>query len=156
MFDLTAKRLVWIAVNFRGVKSEGEAVAEAIEHTIEVRVELVDLDEFGRLFIDPRNEDGTPNTDAVPAATPERLEEWDRMNDTDRAIAIVSDWRGVVSNGKPVPFSVDALRLMMRVPNFAVGLFRVAYPKAYAGIKDTRQGNSESSPAVGAASAKAE
>jgi hypothetical protein len=155
-FDLTAKRLVWIKVHFAGVVSDGDAVAEPVEHSIDVRIELVNLDEFGRLFVSPLDDEGNPNPDAVPAPTPERLEEWDKMNDTDRALAIINDWRGVVSNGTPVPFSEEALRVMMRVPNFAVGLFRTAYPRAYAGLKDTRSGNSASSPANGAASADAE
>lgn len=151
-FDLTAKRLIWIPVTFAGMASKGGAIAEPIEHKVELLVDLVDLDEFGRLFVSPLDDDGNPRPDAIPPATPERLEEWNKINDTVRALTIVKDWRGVKAGGRKVPFSEDGLRSLMIVPNFAVGLFMRAYPTAYAGMKETRLGNSDSSPANGAAS----
>jgi len=151
-FDLTAARLAWIEVTFASVASQGDALAERIEHTVELQVDLVDLDEFSRLFISPLDQDGNPKPDANPPATPERLEEWANIDDTARALAIVKDWRKVKSGGVVVPYSDDAMRKMMRVPNFAAALFLEAYPKAYAGISATRLGNSDGSPANGAAS----
>lgn len=155
-FNLTAKRLVWIPVKFAGMASQGEAIAEPVEHEVELLVDLVDLDEFSRLFVSPYDDDGNPRPDAIPEATPERLAEWEKINDTTRALSIVQDWRGVKDGARTIPFTEDGLRSLMVVPNFAVALFLRAYPTAYAGMKETRLGNSESSPANGAASADAE
>lgn len=155
-FDLTAKRVIWIPVTFAGMSSVADAIAEPIEHKVELLVELVDLDEFSRLFVSPLDDDGNPRPDAIPPATPERIAEWETINDTTRALAIVQDWRGVKDGPRNVPFTEAGLRSLMVVPNFAVGLFLRAYPTAYAGMKETRLGNSDSSPANGAASADAE
>jgi len=154
-FDLTAKRLIWIPVTFAGMASDNDANAEPIEHKVELQVELVDLDQFSRLFVSPLDDDGNPLPDAIPEATPERIAEWQQTNDTTRALALVKDWRGVKSGQVTVPFSEAGLRQLMLVPNFAVALFLRAYPTAYAGMKETRLGNSDSSPANGAASADA-
>lgn len=151
-FDLQTKRLVWIEVTWDALESRGDELAEVVQRTIELQVELVDLDEFGRLFISPLDDDGNPRPGAVPEATPERIAEWQKMNDTDRALAVVKDWRRVRSGGKVVPYSDEGMRHMMRIPNFPPALFLNAYPRAYAGMKDTRRGNSKSSPADGQAS----
>lgn len=155
-FDLTAARLIWIPVPFAGMQSTGDALAEPIEYTVELQVDLIDLDEFSRLFVSPLDADGNPRPDAIPPADDRRIAEWSRIDDTYRALAIVKDWRGVKSGGVTTPFSEAALRKMMRVPNFSQALFLRAFPTAYAGIKDTRLGNSEGSPANGLASADAE
>jgi hypothetical protein len=149
MFDLTARRLVWLPVTFKGMQSVGDALAEPVDHTIELQVDLVDLDEFGRLFVSPLDDEGNPRPDAVPPATPDRVKEWNEINDVYRAKAIVTDWRKVKSNGSTLPFSTDALEKLMKVPNFNTALFMNAYPTAYAGMKDTRLGNSEGSPVNG-------
>jgi len=151
-FDLTAKRMVWIEVKFMGMRSVGDQVAEPVEHKVRLHVELVDIPEFQRLFSAPVDRDGNPNPNAEPPATPERIKEWTEMRDVDRAQALVTDWRGVKAGGQTVPFSAENLAKLMRVPNFSQAFFRSAYPMAYSALKETRQGNSEGSPAAGAES----
>lgn len=151
-FDLQTRRLVWIEVTFPVMESVGDAIAEPIDKTIELQVDLVDLDEFARLFVSPYDAEGNVRPDAKPEPTPERLEEWKGIDDTVRALAITNDWRKVKSGGRVIPYSEDAMRKLMRVPNFAPALFHQAYPMAYGGLKDTRRGNSPSSPEDGPAS----
>jgi len=148
-FDLTDRRLVWIPVTWAVMQSIGDALAEPVERTVELQIDLVDLDEFGRLFVSPLDENGDPKPDAVPPATPERVQEWKGINDTVRALAIVNDWRKVKSGGRVIPYSEDAMAKLMRVPGFAAALFLDAFPKAYAAVKETRQGNLPSLPEGG-------
>lgn len=147
-FDLQTRRLVWIPVTFATMVSEGDELAKVAEKTVELQVDLVDLDEFSRLFVSPLDRDGNPR----PGTTPERLAEWEAIDDTVRAIAITNDWRKVRSGGRVIPYSEENMAKLMRVPNFASALFHEAYPRAYAAIEDTRLGNSESSPDDGQAS----
>lgn len=151
-FDLTAARLIWLPITWPVLESKGDELAEVVEKTVELQVELVDLDEFRRLFISPLDEDGEPRKDAEPPATPERLEEWAKLDDAARAVRIVKDWRRIKANSVNVTFNEERLRQLLKVPGFGAALFMKAYPAAYAGMKETRSGNSEGSPATGAAS----
>lgn len=151
-FDVTAGRLVWIPVEWPGLASVGDELAKPVTNRVELQVELVDTVEFRRLFITPYNPDGTVNPHADPKPTPERLEEWGNLRDIDRAVAIVRDWRKVKSGRVALPFSEDNLAKLVRVPGFSYALFQLDYPAAIAGMERTREGNSESSPADGAAS----
>jgi hypothetical protein len=146
MFDLAEKRLVWISVTWPGLASEGDKLAEPVEHKAEFQVELVDIDQFQFLFVSPIAEDGTKHL----WATDEAFAAWSKgeVNDRYRARELTSDWRGIASNRVKVPYSPDAMNALMGKPNFSKAYFQ-AYMEAWNAIAETRAGNSEGSPETG-------
>lgn len=143
MFDLADKRLAWIKVRFPGFRSNGDAPGEVVEHEIELQVDLVDRDEFGRLFLRPDE-----------AEKPEEAKAYDALTELDRFKSVVSNWRGVAMNGASVSFTDDHIKRLLNVPNFGDG-FNTAYLLAWQGKADTRTGNSNGSLANGQASGPA-
>lgn len=137
-FDITAARLAWIPLEFAGLISTGDELAKPVTHRIELQVDLIDLEEFARLFESPRDRDtGEP----LPGVTPERLAEWDNMMDADRAVRIIKDWRKVKANGVNLPFTEENLRKLFKVPNVGLAFFTRAFVEAYRGVAETREGN---------------
>jgi len=135
MFDLLDRPLVWIPVKFRGLKQEDESgLAVSVEYEVEVQVEIVDRDEFRRLF---QPEEGTPKLDEMAIAT-----------------RVVHGWRKVRAGGRPLDFNSDNLAKMLRVPNFALAL-ELAYLEAFQGKAKVREGNSEGSQPGGRADEQA-
>jgi hypothetical protein len=146
MFDLAEKRLAWIPVKWPGFASAGDDVGRPVEHEVELRVELPDLDRFATLFMDPVAEDGTK----LPNRTDADFDEWKagKVDDDRRADELVVDWRKVMNAGTPVPFTPEAMRKLLRVPNFSRSFFE-SYAAAYAGREKLRAGNSEGSLETG-------
>lgn len=146
MFDLAEKRLVWIPVTWPGLASDGDKLAEPVEHKAEFQVELVDLDRFQFLFLNPVAEDGGK----LPWANDEAFDAWKsgKVTDRFRAAELTADWRGIARGGVKVPYSAEAMSVLMGKPNFPAAYF-AAYMLAYNAIKETRAGNSEGSPETG-------
>lgn len=139
MFDISEKRLAWIPVDFTMLKSDGDDLAVPVTYTIELQVDLVDKDEFKKIWVMPDPED-----------EPEAFVEFTKMGELGRFKMLVHNWRGVVSGGRSVPFTDENIERMIAVPMFTQG-FNIAYPNAWSGRAETRAKNSEDSPANGAA-----
>lgn len=138
MFDLLEKPLVWISVKFPGLaqEAEGEGTATLVEHRIELCVEIVPRDEFRALFLNNLEAKGEPAAEI------------------DVFKRVVSGWRKIVADRKPVPFTDDNIVRLLNVPGFATA-FGTAYLQAWQGQVETREGNSDSLPAGGQADAQA-
>lgn len=136
MFDLSAPRLTWIPVRWKGVQDDEDGRGQSMEHEIECRVDLVDSDRMKEIF---------------PAAADEEAEDGpEELSNLEKFKALTKDWRGVVAGGKPVPFDDEAISKMLRLPNFAQG-FEMSYLKAWMGQVEYREKNSSALSAGGAA-----
>ena len=130
MFDLSAKRLVWIDVEFAGMaQGDGDEPATPTMHKVRVQVDLVDKDEFNRILI-------KPDADLKP----EEAAAWDAVPEIDRFKSLANDWR-VVDRGVAAPFSDDNIKRMLAVPNFSEA-FGAAYGAAWRGRVKEREKNS--------------
>lgn len=140
MFDFADKPLVWIPVRWRGLKANGDNVAESSEHEIEMLVEIVDRATLRELF--PTKGDESPEDVEVD------------LDDKELKIlqAIAHDWRGVRDGNSPVPFNEENIRRMLKVPMFGNG-FEKCYIDAWTGRVELREKNSASSPSGGRADA---
>lgn len=138
VFDLLDRPLMWIPVRWPGLKPGPDGgVAVPTEHEIEVEVELLDdKEEFTKVFgLDDPAQRKEGETDPT---------------DFDAFKRVVKNWRKLTANKIPVEFTDENIRRVLRLPNFATSL-QVAYLNALAGRVETREGNSESSPANGRA-----
>ena len=137
-FDLLEKPLIYIPVKWPGLKADDNGDAVAVEHTVDVQIELLD--------VDPLNDwiaaGGALADDADAAARA------DHARSTFKAVA--KEWRGVVANGKSLPFTDGNIDKLLQVPGFA-DAFGNAYLKAWSGKAELREGNSAGSPANGPA-----
>jgi len=137
-FDLLDKPLIYIPVKWPGLKANDNGDAVAVEHTVDVQIELLD--------VDPLNDwiaaGGMLADDADAAARA------DHARSTFKAVA--KEWRGVVANGKRLPFTDANIDKLLQVPGFA-DAFGNAYLKAWSGKAELREGNSAGSPANGPA-----
>jgi len=138
-FDLLDAPLVYIPVKFPGlaVGDGGEAVA--IEHEVEIQIELLDRDELVD-WMQKANTSATANV-TEQRKSGEEIEVFKR---------VAKGWRGIVVNGKVAPFTDKNLDALLRKPSF-VERFATAYLEAWNGKVATREGNSEGSPANGPA-----
>jgi len=134
-FDLTARPLLWIPVTWPGLKpggEDGDGLAEMVEHTIELQVELVDA------------------TDAVPLISPDDDKPTTKL---EAFMIFVKNWRKIGNAGSPAPFNSDNASLLLnRFPAF-FDAFRMAYLNALVGKVEVREKNSDASPANGQAGA---
>jgi hypothetical protein len=133
MFDVLDRPLLWIPVRWSSLRPGGEdpdALAVPVEHEIEVRIEIKD----------------TP--DLAPLATPEPGKEMQRL---DALMTYATDWRKVVSGGKPFPFNRENADAFLRAAPAFFDRFHVAYLMAVVGRVETREGNSDASPSDGRA-----
>lgn len=135
MFDLDDKPRVWIPIYWPGLAPGGgpDDTARVVEHRIDVLVEMIEPEEFRRIFF-PGDED-------------------EKTSDYDAFTGVVSDWRKIVIKGVPVPFEERHIKRLIGSTAF-VTAFALAYIKAQAGKLETREGNSESSPNAGRAAPK--
>jgi hypothetical protein len=115
LFDLATKRTAWIEVKFRGLKSEGDALGVPFEHIIDMEVELIDREEFNRLFIMP---------DEVEE--PEAFAAYQAITNLEKITRVAINWRKIKFGGNPADFSEENLARMLNVPNFING-FNLAY-----------------------------
>lgn len=133
MFDLLDRPLHWIPVKWPALvpaKKDSElSVAGEVE--IELRVEIVDVDEAKKLF---------PELFGVKDA--------EGPDDFDIFKKVVREWRKIKSNGRAVPMTDDNIRLLLKTPCFASAFGR-SYVAALAGQKEVRSGNSNASPSGG-------
>jgi len=137
-FDLLDKPLIYIPVKWPGLKADDNGDAVAVEHTVDVQIELLDVDLLNEWL-------AASDKIAADADTAAR-----RIHDRETFKTVAKNWRGVSSNGKNVPFTDDNIDRMLQVPNFASG-FGVAYRNAWSGQAELREGNSAGSPANGPA-----
>jgi hypothetical protein len=146
MFDLADKRLAWMPVKWPGFVSRGDEPGEVVDYEAVFQVELVDIDRFQFLFMNPINDDGEKHA----WATDEAFEAWKKgeVDDKFRGRELVNNWRGIASGGTSVAYTPDNMNRLMGKPNFAVAFF-TEYTKAYRAIKETRSGNSDASPETG-------
>src|SRR5690349_6069663 len=99
MFDLAARRLVWIPVSWPGVQpGEGEELASNTQHEIRCQVELLDKE-----------------------AIKEVLGAESKLTELERFKRLVHDWRGVTNGGAAVPMTDENISVMLRVPRFSDG-----------------------------------
>ena len=128
MFDLAAKRLVWIPVNWKGVQAKKpDELAEPVTHEIEVQVEIVDNDRLREI-----------------------LGEQSTLNDIEKFSALVSDWRGVKAGQRSVSMTPENIEKILAVPMFSTG-FETCYLAAWSGRIEARMGNSNASSSDGPA-----
>lgn len=130
MFDLADARLAWIPIRWRGVKQNGDGTAENCEFEIECQVELVDTSRMREIF--------------TPAEGEPELSEAEKFR------ALVRDWRKVGLKGSSAPMTDENIEAILKVPMFAAG-FEKSYMDAWTGSLETREKNSDSSPAPGRA-----
>lgn len=128
-FDLAAKRLAWLPVKWKGFASSGDEPGQVVEHEIEVQVELVEREEFARLFVQPD-----------PEAEPDKAAQFNRLTDLERFNTVASNWRKVVAGTTSIPFNPENVAKLMGVPNFPLAFFQ-SYANAWQAIPETRAGN---------------
>lgn len=136
MFDLADKPVVWIPVTWDVLfqpDGDGE-VAKTKQQSIDLLVEIVDRQELRKLFSGMRPDDDTTVYPDIP--------------EIERFTRIVSDWRKVVSNKKPLPFNPENAEKLLNVAGFNTA-FVTAYMMALSGAVETREGNSEPSGSNG-------
>lgn len=140
MFDLADRPRAWIEVAWPGIKpGEDDALAEPVEHKIEMFVEIVDRDVMTELFPRMMGNEELPPPDELTIVT-----------------RIATDWRQVGSKkkllnaGKEIPFNKKNAALLVKVPMFGPA-FTSAYINACGGQVKLREGNSESLPSGGQA-----
>jgi len=137
-FDLYDRPLVWIPVKFPGLSQpDGDEVAVAIMHEVELQVEILDREQFAEWM-------QLLEADAENAGTV------DRQAENRSVTMIVKGWRKVKARGRTVEFNEENLRRLLAWPNFVTAL-GTSYMKAWQGQAETRLGNSASSPAGGRA-----
>jgi hypothetical protein len=141
MFDISAKRLAWIDVEFAGFVSTDGEPGKPTTHKIGLQIDLIDRDEFLQLFVEPDAE-----------AEPEKHKAFAALTEMDRFKRVVTDWRGVASNGVAVSFEDEHIGKLLKVPNFGDG-FNLSYLLAWKGREKERSGNSAGSAASGPGSA---
>lgn len=129
MFDLADARLVWVPIRWKGVR-EVKGKAENCEHEIECQVELVDTERMKEIF--------TPSEDQA------------QLSEIEKFKALTRDWRGVKMKGQSAPMTDENIALILRMPMFTAG-FERSYLDAWTGALETREKNSEGSPAPGRA-----
>lgn len=130
MFDLADARLVWIPIRWKGVKEGEGGQAENCEHEIECQVELVNTERMKEIF--------TPTEDQ------------EQLSEIEKFKALTRDWKGVKMQGQSAPMTDENIKLILTVPMFAAG-FEKSYLDAWTGALETREKNSEGSPAPGRA-----
>jgi hypothetical protein len=145
MFDLLDRPLVWIPVTWPALLSgENENdLAQPGEHTVELRVELVDAEEAIALF---------------PPLFPQRDQEAAAKADDNPQLwafktfkRVVKEWRKISAGGKASPPMNDKnIRLLLKAPMFIAG-FASAYMTALGGRAEVREKNSVGSPSDGRA-----
>lgn len=129
MFKIVSNRLVWIALKWPGVAEDGSTV----QNEMRCQVELVDRSEVMR----QQEAEMTGEAKTVDWAL-QRTKDW----------AMVGDERG-----NPLPFTPQSFRKFLECPGTALA-WGSAYTKAWNGISEIREGNSESSPVDGQAGAQ--
>lgn len=132
MFDVLDRPKVWIPIYWPGLAPsdvEGE-VAKAVEHRIDVLVELLDRDPLIDIFELSADENNKV----------ERTAEQERQREREIFNRLVFDWRRVFSSGQPVPFNPENVDKMLKLNNFPMA-FTTAYLQACGGKVETRAGN---------------
>lgn len=125
MFKIVSQRLTWVKVQWPALAEDGSP----IENTVELQIELVNRDDLVAQIEASRMSGSTV--------------------DYDFAARVTKDWRGVGDEqGNKLAFSADNFAKLYQAPGFAAA-HGERYLKAWNGIADTREGNSEGSPAVG-------
>lgn len=131
MFDIASGRLAWVPVKWKTLRSAGDEPAQYVEHEVELKFDLLDRDEFKSLGKAP--EDGSE--------PPSEIEQFKKL---------VKGWRGIVSNGSPVPFEDQYITRLLQEPGFSDGL-NEAYFSAWAAVLELRTKNSDGSGESGLA-----
>lgn len=137
-FDLLDKPLIYIPVKWPGLKADDNGDAVAVEHTVDVQVEMLD--------VDPLNEWVKSSTAIAADADRDARREHERGSFK----TLARNWRGVVAKGKALPFTDENIDKLLQVPGF-VDAFGNAYITAWSGKAELREGNSVGSPANGPA-----
>ena len=133
MFKIVKNRTAWRTVSFHIADEEGGGASEA---SIEIKFVLISNDDL--------------------AALPEKVTEL--VSDADsksmavaRALdAIIADWRGPVSDDdKPLPYSLEALALVINHADAFAGAVRDEFHRARMGEAQIRLGNLNALPEAG-------
>jgi len=132
MFKIDSGRHTKMAVKWPGLLEDGSRV----ENEVTLNIELVDRSD---LLAQIRAESSAD----------------DPVESSEFFCKVVKGWDGVGdADGKPLPFSVDALKRLMEVPAFLPAAGE-AYRDAWAGISGIREKNLETSPGVGSGAGEA-
>lgn len=127
-FDLLDAPLLWIPVIWPGlIQREEGAVAEVTEHRVEVQVEILDREAFGKWLVEIGRDAEDGSVDAAAELA--------------NVKAVVRNWRKVRAGKSVFAFNDDNLSKLINVPNF-VTAFGAAYMNAWRGRAETREGNS--------------
>lgn len=133
MFDLLDRPLVFIPVKWPGLKQGPDGAAVPTEHVVDIQVEILD-----QVAVNEWLQKGA-KTQPTPAKQ--------RIHEIDTFRAVAKNWRGLKNS--PV-FDDDNIAKLLVWPGFA-DAFGVAYLNAWNAKVETREGNSEGSPANGPA-----
>ena len=141
MFNLAAKRLVWIPIVWKDVApppDDPDGLAIEVENQIEVLADLVNHEGLQGIFGGPEDEEDDPET-------AERKARGRAMTEIQRFRAVVSNWRGIGVGDSPAPFTDENIEALLKVRNFARG-FDTSYLQAWSGqIKVAEKNLSDSS-----------
>ena len=177
MFDLLDRPLVFWPVKWPGISADEKGDAVAVTHEVQLQIEILDDDEAREWSVtggaDPFPDEraaladriseilaGEGDGEATALALREITKEQEALAERTKAATqerdlasfkrVVKGWRKVVSNGRPVQFTDDNILKLLKWPGFAVA-FGNAYKDAFSAKLETREGNSEGSPANGPA-----
>lgn len=133
-FDLLDRPLVYVPIKWPGVGQSDDGAAVAVEHMVEVQVELLDRDEFADWIVDAnRDIEDKADRSAHELATFKR---------------VAKGWRKVRMSNRAAPFDDGNIATLLRFPGF-VTAFGTTYMDTWRGEVAIREGNSEGSPATG-------
>lgn len=146
MFDLLDRPLVWIPVKWPGlIQKEESAVAEAVEHEVEIQVEILDRDEM-----ESWGERGSKGPVIPEGTAPEAAKALQAADGLAIFKEVAKAWRKIGAGGKSLAFNDENIAKLLRVQGFGAA-FGQAYVDAWNGRIATRSGNSEGSPKPGRA-----
>jgi hypothetical protein len=128
-FELATTRVVWLPVTWKQTVPGENDAATIVEQSIDLFVELVDKDEYLKLFVEPDAE-----------ADAEAYLEWHKVSEVERFRRIAKDWRKVRMNGAPATLDDENAGKMLRQIGFS-DAFNRAYQRASMGVEEIRTGN---------------
>ena len=142
MFDLAAKRLVWIPIVWKGlVQRSPDALAEPTEFEIQVLAELLTREEMQAIFGGEVSDEDSPEER-------DRKEAGAKLTSLDRFKKLVSDWRNIKMGGTDAAFTDENIGKLITLPNFALG-FDTSYLTAWSGQIALAEKNSADSSGSG-------
>jgi hypothetical protein len=130
MFVLSKDPVAWVDIDWTSLApGSAEEGSVTVERSIRMKVKLL------------------PRSELLPMLGGEVSKKLD-----DLVAEVAQDWSNIVDEDRrPVPFSIEKLKLVMEhEPGFAAG-FDLSYTKACLGQGKVREGNSAASPADGQA-----